>query len=144
MKFIKTLSLLASLLVLGVLAGCTDQGYDEAQRTNGTAVNGTHSAMQDERYEFVNEMNEKTAAINRKLGKMEGRAEVATGQAKETLEEQIDVFEKQLDNAEAQLDSARNASAENWENVKSQVRTSFNDIEQGIDDSWNRLTDDKN
>ncbi|MCL4704270.1 hypothetical protein KJ068_03865 [bacterium] len=110
----------ASFLVLA----CTEQASEETRK----AANGTYADLQKEKQEFESAMETKVADLNRELAVLKGKAEMATGEAKEEWQKQVDELDKHLTVAQNKLKEVKNASADNWKEVKADVETTFDDL----------------
>lgn len=119
-----TIKAVSLTLVMFFFLACSERASEETQK----AANGTYADLQKEKQEFVNTMETKVADLNRELAVLKGKAENATGEAKEELQVRVDELEKQLTAAQDKLEEVKNATAENWKQVKADVEVAFDDL----------------
>lgn len=111
-------------LVSFLFLACSERASDE----NKTDVNEAMADLQKEKQAFENEMEKKVAELNRQLGEMKGKTENATGKAREELQNQVSALEKDLNTAQDKLKDVKDATAENWKELKSGVEVAFDDL----------------
>ncbi len=119
--FVNAVSL---VLVSFFFLACTKRASEE----NSKAANGAYAELQKEKQEFESTMETKVADLNLELAVLKGKAENATGTAKEEWQAQVAELEKHLTAAQDQLKEVKNATAENWKEVKSGVEVAFDDL----------------
>lgn len=115
---------LSLALVSFLFLACSERAAEE----NKKAANGTYADLQKEKQEFEYAMETKVANLNRELAVLKGKAEKATGKAKAEWQEQVVELDKDLTTAQDKLKEVKNATAENWKEVKSGVETAFDDL----------------
>lgn len=111
-------------LVSFLFIACSERASEE----NIKAANGAYADLQKEKQEFENTMETKVANLNRELAVLKGKAEKATGKAKEEWQDQVDQLDKDLTVAQDKLKEVKNATAENWKEVKADVEVTFDDL----------------
>lgn len=111
-------------LVTFLFLACTKQAAEDKSK----AADGTYVDLQNEKREFENAMETKVANLNRELAALKGKAEKATGKAKEEWQEQVDKLDKDLTVAQDKLKEVKNATAENWKEVKADLEVTFDDL----------------
>lgn len=111
-------------LVMLFFNACSERAAEDKSK----AVNGTYAGLQNEKREFENAMETKVANLNRELAVLKGKAEKATGKAKEEWQDQADKLDKDLTAAQDKLKEVKNATAENWKEVKADLEVTFDDL----------------
>lgn len=114
---------------------CTEQASEETRK----AANGTYADLQKEKQEFERAMETKVADLNRELAVLKGKAEMATGEAKKEWQEQVDELDKHLTVAQNKLKEVKNATADNWKEVKADVETTLDDLGKSFGQAAERL-----
>ena len=104
-----------TLVTFSLLAlGCSD---DDGSGSNGNAAN--------EREEFIQDAEDRIAELRAELEEI--RQDIAEGDAGAEVEEQADALESRVQEAEAELDEIRNASDDEWEDLKDSAEQTLDD-----------------
>ncbi|MBN2011021.1 hypothetical protein JW960_16860 [candidate division KSB1 bacterium] len=122
-------------LISFLIIACNKQ----ASEKNKKAVNEAYTDLQTEKQDFEKEMDKKVVTLNRELGEMKSKAGTATGKTKVELQAQVDELEKNLNVAQDKLKNVKNASAQNWKEMKSDVETAFDDLGKSFAQAMERF-----
>ena len=141
------LPLVLALLLSFMFVACNNDRTDETMHDTGTmedmrADDGTQVTFWDdgreytyaEREEYRNSLDEAVDRLDKQIERLEDRADNATGENKQMLEQRIDQLKERRTNIENRLNDWANITEEEWENFKSDINTTWNDIQNSYNE----------
>ncbi len=129
------LTISAALLPLGCKPDNPDVNAKVAHakeklKEAGKATGEAAAALRDE---YAKDMHKQLAALEVKTAELKEKAAKATGETKKNLEKKLEDAKAKHGDVAKKLDELKNASAEEWEKLKSGVGTAFDDLKKMIE-----------
>lgn len=129
------LSLSASILVIAGAVACSkDKGPEPRDPSNyGSQFS---AELAEERQEFINDTEERLSELDNEIARLKARIQGESQYVSESdrAEWNQDLFELQQDRerAQAELQRARTASAEEWQQMRSNIGIQVDRLESGV------------
>jgi DNA repair ATPase RecN len=122
------LAISAALLPLGCKPNSpeVDAKVREAKKATGEAA----TALRDE---YAKDMHKQLEDLEAKTAELKDKAAKATGEAKKKLEKKLEDVKAKHGDVAKKLDELKNASAEEWQKLKSGLGTAFDDLKKMIE-----------
>ena len=114
----------AMAVSLALVVGCT---------SSSDTGNGKPVITQAQKDEAVRAINDKLAAIDKKLEELKTRAEKATGEEKAKLEAKWQESAGKREALKKKYDELKSAAADKWEVIKNEAEHAYNELKKAIE-----------
>lgn len=141
----KTL-IITFLSVAAFAAGCdretgTSQQIEKVETKTTAAAQEMKDYTYAQKAEFVENMQNQLAAINRDLDQLSAKVEKAGDAAKAEAQPKLQALREKADQLAKQLDQARNVNESTWDSVKATSRKAYNELTEGFNEARQWVSD---
>lgn len=131
-------NLIWSILFVFVLtagfAACGDSGSNNTKHAQEEA-DETAEVMQEEKEDVTEQMREMQTALNQRIGNLEAQMEDASEEGKAALQAQADKLKDLSEKIKAQAEEIGGTAQTNWENFKSDMSRTMEDVKNALSDN---------
>lgn len=119
------------LYAMAVLTGVLLVGCSETRQEAGEASREVGAAANRDRDEYQRRMENRMDQMDRQIEEMKERSRNATGEAKAKWDREVAELEDERREARTKYNNLKNATAEQWENMKTEVDQAMDSLERG-------------
>ena len=120
------------------LAGNVDKLKEQARN----AVTTTKDYLAQQKGRWQNSYSDKLSEFDKQLADLKARSSQAGDKARLEWSKALSQLESKKESAAQKLEQFKNASADRWQELKTNAETAFADLEKSFKDTLSRFTND--